>query len=103
MAFSQTRQTLIHRIAAEGSQRDWHQFMGDYWLPVCRFAQRRANLTIDDAEDVASATFEAVLRNRLIERWTTNRASKLRTLLCTVVRQILANRARGRWTQAAAP
>ncbi len=94
MSFPQTSQTLIRRIAAEGNERDWHQFLNDYWLPVCRFAQRRGSLTLDDAEDVASETFEAVLRNQLLCRWASDRSSKLRTLLCTVVRHVLGNRAR---------
>lgn len=94
MAFPQTRQTLIRRIAAGGGDQDWGQFLRDYWQPVCRFAQRRANMTIEDAEDVASQTFEAILTNQLLQRWDADRSSKLRTLLCTVVRHILGNYAR---------
>lgn len=94
MSFPQTSKTLIHRIATEGNERDWHRFLSDYWLPVCRFAQQRAHLRIEDAEDVASETFEAILRNQLLQRWVSNRSSKLRTLLCTVVRHVLGNRAR---------
>jgi RNA polymerase sigma factor (sigma-70 family) len=94
MSFPQTSQTLIRRITAQGNERDWHQFLNDYWLPVCRFAQQRGSLTLDDAEDVASETFEAVLRNQLLCRWASNRSAKLRTLLCTVVRHVLGNRAR---------
>ena len=63
-------------------------------VPVCRFAQYRAHLQIEDAEDVASETFEAILRNKLLSRWAADRSSKLRTLLCTVVRHVLGNRAR---------
>lgn len=94
MTFPQTSKTLIFRIATESNERDWHRFLRDYWLPVCRFAQQRANLRIEDAEDVASETFEAILRNRLLQRWVSDRTSKLRTLLCTVVRRVLGNRAR---------
>jgi RNA polymerase sigma factor (sigma-70 family) len=94
MSFPQTSKTLIHRIATEGNERDWYRFLSDYWLPVCRFAQQRAQLRIEDAEDVASETFEAILRNQLLQRWVSNRSSKLRTLLCTVVRHVLGNRAR---------
>jgi RNA polymerase sigma factor (sigma-70 family) len=94
MSFPQTSRTLIFRITAEGNERDWHQFLSDYWLPVCRFAQQRAKLGTEDAEDVASETFEAILRNQLLQRWVADRSSKLRTLLCTVVRHILGNRAR---------
>jgi RNA polymerase sigma factor (sigma-70 family) len=85
---------LVFRIVADGNDQDWHRFLGDYWLPVCRFAQQRGKLTIEDAEDVAAETFEVVLRNKLLQRWIFNRSSKLRTLLCTVVRHILSNRAR---------
>ncbi|MHC4363521.1 MAG: RNA polymerase sigma factor [Planctomycetota bacterium] len=94
MTFPQTSKTLIFRIASESNERDWRRFLNDYWLPVCRFAQQRANLKIEDAEDVASETFEAILRNQLLHRWASDRTSKLRTLLCTVVRHVLANRAR---------
>ena len=94
MSFPQTRRTLIRRIVTEGRQDDWHQFLGDYWQPVCRFAQNRGQLTVADAEDVAGETFEAVLRNRLLQRWTLDHSSKLRTLLCTVVRHTMGNRAR---------
>jgi RNA polymerase sigma factor (sigma-70 family) len=94
MNFPQTSKTLIFRVAAEGKEQDWHQFLSDYWLPVCRFAQRRSGLRIEDAEDVASETFEAILGNNLLQRWASQPSSKLRTLLCTVVRHILGNRAR---------
>lgn len=94
MSFPQTSKTLIFRVVTEGNERDWHRFLSDYWLPVCRFAQQRANLRIEDAEDVASETFEAILRNQLLKRWASDRSSKLRTLLCTVVRHVLGNRAR---------
>ncbi|MAE66378.1 MAG: hypothetical protein CMJ18_19075 [Phycisphaeraceae bacterium] len=96
MAFPETRQTMIRRLVAEGQERDWHQFMSDYWMPVCGFARRWGRLGAEDAEDVASATFMAIVQNRLIERWAANRSSKLRTLLCTVVRQVIANLARVR-------
>lgn len=94
MSFPQTRQTLIHRIASEGNERDWHQFMTDYWQPVCRFAGHRANLSPDDAEDVAAEVFQAILQNQLLCRWASDRCAKLRTMLCTVVRHVLGNRAR---------
>jgi DNA-directed RNA polymerase specialized sigma24 family protein len=96
MSFPQTRETLIYRVATKGSEQDWFQFLSDYWLPTCHFAQQQDRLHIEDAEDVAAETFEAVLRDQLLARWVLNRTSKLRTLLCTVVRHILANRARVR-------
>lgn len=94
MTFPQTSKTLILRVANAGCQEDWRRFLNDYWHPVCRFAQQRAGLDIADAEDVASECFEALLRNRLLQRWLVDRSSKLRTLLCTVVRHVLGNRAR---------
>jgi RNA polymerase sigma factor (sigma-70 family) len=94
MAFPQTRHSLIQRLAAGGEERDWQEFFQDYWRPVCRFALRSAPLTLEDAEDVASETFLVVHRNQLLARWVANRTAKLRTLLCSVVRHILANRAR---------
>ena len=53
-------------------------------------------ITIDDAEDVASSTFEVVIRNNLLARWVANRRSKLRTVMCSVVRKVLANHSRKR-------
>jgi RNA polymerase sigma factor (sigma-70 family) len=94
MAFPQTRHSLIQRLVAAPTKGDWQEFVNDYWGPVCRFAQRRAPLTREDAEDVASETFEILLRKRLLTRWVVNRSAKLRTLLCCVVRNLLANRAR---------
>lgn len=94
MDFPQTRQTLIQRIASEGNEHDWHHFLNDYWQPVCRFAMKRANLNSDDAEDVAAEVFKAILQNRLLCRWASDRCSKLRTMLCTVVRHVLGNHAR---------
>ncbi len=54
----------------------------------------RASLSQADAEDVASLTFEAILTNRLLARWMLNQSAKLRTLLCSVVRNVISNRAR---------
>src|SRR5262249_18863629 len=85
---------LIQRLVARGDDQDWQAFLLDYWGPICRFAMRRGGLALADAEDVASGTFEAIIRNRLLERWVTARAAKLRTLFCAVARNILANRAR---------
>lgn len=96
MSFPQTRLTLIQRLAAEGSEDDWCTFMRDYWGPVCRFALRWGAANAEDAEDVALETFEVLWRNRLLVRWISNRSAKLRTLLCGVVRNNLANRARVR-------
>jgi DNA-directed RNA polymerase specialized sigma24 family protein len=94
MNFPQTQQTLIHRLAHEANEHDWHRFLNDYWQPVCRFAQHRAGLNADDAEDVAAEVFQAILQNQLLCRWASDRCAKLRTMLCTVVRHVLGNRAR---------
>jgi RNA polymerase sigma factor (sigma-70 family) len=94
MSFPQTRPTLIERLAASGNDVDWQQFLSDYWGPVCRFAWRTGHCSWQDAEDVASQTFLAIVERKLLIRWTATRAAKLRTLICTVVRHVLANRAR---------
>ncbi|HEX3314427.1 MAG TPA: sigma-70 family RNA polymerase sigma factor [Gemmataceae bacterium] len=94
MSFPQTRPTLIQRLAASGNDVDWQQFLSDYWGPVCRFAWRSGHCSWQDAEDVASQTFLAIVERKLLVRWAATRAAKLRTLICTVVRHVLANRAR---------
>src|SRR5260370_1349599 len=94
MVFPNTRLTLIQRLAGGGCDADWREFMNDYWGPVCRFAQGRGNLTHADAEDVAAEVFEAILKNRLLERWSKARSAKLRTLICCVVRRAMSNRFR---------
>ncbi|MGH7192963.1 MAG: RNA polymerase sigma factor, partial [Candidatus Saccharimonadales bacterium] len=94
MSFPQTRLTLIQRLAAGGSEDDWRTFVRDYWGPVCRFALRWGAANAADAEDVAVETFEVLWHNRLLVRWVSNRSAKLRTLLCGVVRNNLANRGR---------
>lgn len=96
MAFPETRQTLIRRIAASGDEESWRQFLGDYWRPVYRFAARWGELSAEDAEDVASTTFEIIIRKQLLARWLSNRAARLRTLLCGVVRNVIANQSRVR-------
>lgn len=94
MAFPQTRLTLIQRLAAGGTQEDWHCFWTEYWGPVCRFALRFGATSMPDAEEVASQTFEVLLANQLLTRWASNRSAKLRSILCSVVRNVLANRHR---------
>ena len=94
MSFPQTRHTLIQRIASAGDDRDWGDFLADYWGPICRFARRSGAPTAEDAEDVAAQTFEALVRNRLLTRWVVRQSAKLRTVLCAVVRNVLSNRAR---------
>ncbi|MBI1375595.1 MAG: sigma-70 family RNA polymerase sigma factor [Phycisphaera sp.] len=94
MSFPETHYSLIDRLVREGAERDWGKFLEAYWTPLCAFARRRAGLSVDDAEDVAAMTVEVLLRNKLLDRWATDRSAKLRTLLCTVVRRVMANRLR---------
>ncbi len=96
MGFPQTRLTLIQRLTSGGTEEDWQMFLKDYWGPICRFSLRFGARNLDDAEDVASETFEALWKQRLLVRWASNRSAKLRTLLCSVVRNILSHRNRVR-------
>lgn len=96
MGFPQTRLTLIQRLTSVGAEEDWRNFLKDYWGPICRFSLRRGARNLDDAEDVASETFEVLWEQRLLVRWVANRSAKLRTLLCCVVRNILSHRNRVR-------
>lgn len=96
MNFPTTRYTLIHRLATGAAEEDWALFLADYWRPLCRFAARWGRLSLTDAEDIAAATLEAVIRNGLLERWVGDRRARLRTLLCGVVRRALANDSRKR-------
>jgi len=94
MSFPQTRLTLIQRLATDGTEADWHLFVKDYWGSIVRFSLRWGASSLEDAEDVASETFEALWEDQLLVRWVSRRRAKLRTLLCSVVRNILANRHR---------
>lgn len=94
MSFPKTRHSLIQRLAVTGAEEDWRQFLEDYWPPVCRFAAKWGRLRFEDAEDVSSAAFQVVLAGDLLRRWLQQPSAKLRTLLCSVVRNVLSNRAR---------
>ena len=94
MSFPETRLTLIMRLAAGGSERDWREFLHDYWGPVCGFAMHWGGLAVHDAEDIAAETFETLIRTDLLTRWRENRAARLRTLLCAVAKNVVANQAR---------
>ena len=96
MSFPQTRLTLVERLASGGTEEDWRRFLKDYWGPICRFSLRWGARDLDNAEDVASETFEVLWEQRLLVRWASNRSAKLRTLLCSVVRNILSHRNRVR-------
>ncbi len=94
MAFPNTRLSLIQRLAGGGDDAAWREFVNDYWGPVCRFAQNHGNLKHEDAEDVAADVFQAILKNRLLERWSQSPSAKLRTLICCCARNILCNQYR---------
>jgi RNA polymerase sigma factor (sigma-70 family) len=94
MSFPETRLTLIQRLAAGGTAEDWQGFLRDYWGPVCRFALRSGAGQLSDAEDVASQTFEVLWESRLLVRWIANHSARLRSVLCSIARKILANRHR---------
>ena len=96
MSFPQTHLSLIQRLASGGTEEDWQGFLKDYWGPICRFSLRYGARDLDNAEDVASETFEVLWEQRLLVRWASNRSAKLRTLLCSVVRNILSHRNRVR-------
>jgi RNA polymerase sigma factor (sigma-70 family) len=61
---------------------------------VFRFAARWGRLNVQDAEDITSQAFEVLLRSELLSRWISAPSAKLRTLLCSVVRNLLSNRGR---------
>lgn len=94
MTFPETRLTLIQRLASGGREEDWGCLVRDYRGPVCRFAMRWGARDLDEAEDLASQTFQILLENRLLTRWVADHSAKLRSLLCRVVRNLLANRNR---------
>ena len=94
MSFPNTQASLIIRLSQGGSEADWQQFLGDYWGPVTRFAARRGNLPLDQAEDVAGEVFAVLVRSTLIARWRDGQAGRLRGVLCGVVRNLLSNKHR---------
>ena len=96
MSFPETRLTLIQRLATLGRAEDWGVFLREYWGPVCRFALRSGAGQLSDAEDVASQTFEVLWESQLLVRWAAQRTARLRSLLGSVTRKILANRQRVR-------
>jgi DNA-directed RNA polymerase specialized sigma24 family protein len=91
---SQTRHTLIRRIAQGGSDDDWQVVVTDYWRAVCEFVARRASLSYQDAEDVASKTFEVLVRKELLVKWQSEPTAKLRTLICRISLNVLSNELR---------
>jgi len=96
MAFPQTRVTLIHRLASGGSEDDWQAFLRDYWGPIFRFCLRRGAPNQDVAEEVTSDVFQVLWEKKLLDRWSSNRSAKLRTLICSVARKTLSQRFRAK-------
>src|SRR4030095_16426114 len=94
MRFPETHATLIARLASGGSDDDWRAFLMDYWGPLVRFAVRAAGVSAADADDVAAETLLLVVRGSLLARWREQPTVKLRSYLCGVVRNLLANRRR---------
>jgi RNA polymerase sigma factor (sigma-70 family) len=94
MSFPETRATLIQRLAKGREAEEWKEFHDDYWRPICRFVRWNGVLSDADAEDVTSEVFETLLKTELLARWVDSRTAKLRTLLCSVTRNILSNRRR---------
>src|SRR5262245_30813653 len=94
MPFPPTRRSMIEEIATSGDEAAWSCFVADYWGPLCRFALRGGRLSLADAEDVTAETFVVLLRSRLLARWIDQPTARLRTLLCSVMRNLLSNRGR---------
>lgn len=94
MAFPETRLTLIHRIAKGDDDAAWQRFLADYWRPICLFAKRIGNLSWEDAEDVASQTIDVLNRKELIGRWLATPQARFKTLLCSVIRNLVSNTVR---------
>ena len=94
MSFPETRPTLIARLAEGSDQTAWEQFLDDYWGPIVRFAVRIGRLPLDQAEDAASETLLVIYRSNLLSRWQHSPTGKLRSLICGVTRNLLANRQR---------
>ncbi|WP_278466220.1 RNA polymerase sigma factor [Gimesia maris] len=92
--FPQTRQTLIQQIVASREAPGWKTFLDDYWGPVVRFAIRTGNLKTQDAEDITAEAFKILVSADLLSRWLKDRRSRLSTMLCVVVRNLISNRAR---------
>lgn len=94
MSFPDTRLTVIQRLAVSGNDDDWRRFVSDYWGPVFHFCLRRDAGRRETAEEITAEVFETLWMNDLLARWTDNRAAKLRTLICTVARNLMVQRFR---------
>lgn len=96
MAFPETHVSLIRRIVATGDSASWDQFVANYWRASSRFAMRIGNLQLSDAEDVSSKVFEILYRKSLLESWLSRPDARFKTLLCTVIRNVVRNSVRSR-------
>jgi RNA polymerase sigma factor (sigma-70 family) len=92
--FPETRHSLIQRLVNSATNDDWRQFHADYWSPLCPFAMKWGPLNFSDAEDLASQAFEVLLTGTLLGRWVETRQSRLRTMLCAVMKNLIGNRLR---------
>jgi RNA polymerase sigma factor (sigma-70 family) len=99
MTFPQTRITLIERLATGGSDDDWRAFLDDYWGPVFHFCLRRGVANRSAAEEITSDIFIILSTQDLLRRWQANRTAKLRTLICAVARNLLAQHFRAPSTE----
>ncbi|WP_010584029.1 RNA polymerase sigma factor [Schlesneria paludicola] len=100
MAFPDTRFTLIQRVVVTGDAASWERFVATYWRATCRFAMQLGNLQMTDAEDVASKVFETLHRKSLLQSWLSAPNARFKTLLCTVIRNVVWNSVRSRDTTA---
>ena len=94
MSFPETRPTLISRLTEDSNCGDWDQFLKDYWGPIVRFARYVGHLPVDHAEDVASETLLLLVKSNLLARWQSSPSGKLRSFLCGITRNVIANRQR---------
>jgi len=91
MSFPDTRLTLVQRLASQGSEEDWRLFLKDYWGPICRFSMCDGVLAIwTTPRKSPRKTFEVIWQKPPAGAMGRSSAAKLRTLLCGVVRNILA-------------
>lgn len=91
MNFPETRHSLIQRLATEGDEEAWRHFTRDYWGPIERFAAYYGGLTRDQAEDVAADTLMVLVKSEVLQKWSRHPQGRFRSLMCGVVKKVLAN------------
>lgn len=100
MTFPETHVSLIRRIVVSGDAASWDAFVAGYWQATTRFAMRIGNLQWSDAEDAASQVFEILYQKSLLESWLSRPEARFKTLLCTVIRNVVQNTVRSQQTAA---